>query len=144
MTQEDLNVVFEPGDFLAREKMACEAIFVIKEGQLKVFKNGKDGKEIPLAVIGSGEYIGEVAFFLGTPHSSNVVALTKVKAIKLPKTVIDRQLKDTPPWLLALLKGVIRRLHNSNETIRKYNVIDDKTATAVSAFEQKSPNKKPA
>lgn len=137
MSNTDINVTLEPGDFLAREKQACEEIFVIKDGQLKVFKTGKDGREIPIGIIGSGEYVGEAAFFLNSSHSSNVVALTAVKAAKLSRQMIERQIKDVPPWLIALLKGVIRRLHNTNDIIRKANLVDERTAGSASAIAAK-------
>lgn len=134
---ENNTVTFAPGDFIVREKMGCEALYIIKEGQLEVFKTGTGGEKIPLGLISSGQYVGETALLMGTVHSSNVVALTPVKALKLPRASIETQLKAVPPWLLALIKGLIERLHNQNEIMRRNGWIDEGLSTRLKTIEDK-------
>jgi CRP/FNR family cyclic AMP-dependent transcriptional regulator len=131
------SVSFEPGDFVVKEKMGCDALYIIKEGQLEVFKTGNGGEKIPLGLISSGQYVGETAILLGKPHQSNVVALTPVKAIKLNKASIDAQLKAVPAWLIALTKGLIERLHAQNEILRKNAWVDEGLASRVKTIEDK-------
>lgn len=131
------TVEFKPGDFVIREKTGCDALYIIKEGQLEVYKTGSGGEKIVLGLISSGQYVGETALLLGKPHSSNVVALTPVKAIKLAKTSIESQLKTVPAWLIALTKGLIERLHNQNEIIRRNGWVDEKLAERVKTIEEK-------
>lgn len=130
-------VTFQPGDFLIREKTGCDALYIIKEGQLEVFKTGSDGGKVVLGLVSSGQYIGETALLLGKAHSSNVVALTPVKAIKLAKASIETQLKGVPAWLLALTKGLIERLQNQNEILRKNGWVDEGLAARVKTIEDK-------
>lgn len=126
------NIIeIEPGQFLAQETCGCDGLYIIKEGQLEVYRKGKNGEKIILGVIQSGEYVGETALLMDRPYTSNVVALTKVKAVKLPKAVVDAQLKQVPSWLIALTKGLITRLQSSNGIIEKYNVVDDRLTTTV-------------
>ena len=132
------NIVsFLPGAFLIREKSTCEALYIIKEGQLEVYKTGPNGEKVPLGLISSGEYVGETALLMNNSYSSNVVALTPVKAIKLSKTSIETQLKTAPPWLIALTKGLIERLHNQNEIMRRNGVVDEKLSTRLKTIEDK-------
>lgn len=131
------TVKLQPGDFLIREKTACEALFVIKEGQLEVYRTGSDGAKIMIGMISSGEYVGETALFKGTPNSSNVVALSPVTAIRLPKASIEAQLKTAPPWLMGLIRGLIERLHNLNEIVRRNDLVDEKLAGRIKAVEEK-------
>jgi CRP-like cAMP-binding protein len=132
------NVVnFQPGDFIIREKTACDALFIIKEGQLEVFRTGAGGEKVPLGLISSGQYVGETALLMGKPHSSNVVALTPVVAIKLSKASIETQLKTVPAWLIALTKGLIERLQNQNETMRKNGWVDEGLASRLKTIEDK-------
>lgn len=132
------EVEFEAGQMVIQEKTMPSALYIIKEGQLAVYKLNKDGERIPIGLISSGEYVGEAALLLNRPHSSNVVALTKVKALRLSKDAIEAQLKATPGWFLSLTKGLITRLHQVNEILRKNGLVDEKIKSAMLAIESKS------
>lgn len=131
------TVSFNPGDYLVREKTTCDAIYIIKEGQLEVFRTGPNGEKIPVGLISSGQYVGETALLLNKPYSSNVVALTPVKAVKLARASMEAQLKQVPSWLLALTKGLIDRLQNQNEIMRKNGWIDEALAARLKTIEEK-------
>jgi len=134
----DSNTVsFNPGDYLIREKTNCDAIYIIKEGQLEVFRTGPNGEKVPVGLISSGQYVGETALLLDKPYSSNVVALTPVKAVKLARGAMETQLKQVPPWLLALTKGLIDRLQNQNEIMRKNGWVDEQLASRLKTIEDK-------
>lgn len=130
-------VTIAPGEFLIREKTPAEALYIIKEGQLEVYKTGANGEKIPIAMISSGQYVGETAVLLGTQNMSNVIALSPVKAVKLSKQSIDTQLKTVPAWLLALTKGLIERLHNANDLLRRNGWVDETLANRLKAVEDK-------
>ena len=137
MDTSNNSISLLPGEFLIREKTTCDALYIIKEGQLEVFRTTSSGEKIPLGLISSGQYVGETALLLGKPNGSNVVALTNVKAIRLPKESIEAQLKTVPTWLVALTKGLIERLHNSNEIMRKNGWVDETLSTRLKAVEDK-------
>lgn len=131
------TIKLQPGEFMIREKTQCEALFIIKEGQLEVYKTGPNGDKIVIGMISSGEYVGETALFKGAPNSSNVVALSPVTAIRLPKASIEAQLKTAPPWLVGLIRGLVDRLHNANEVMRRNNIVDEKLNGRIKAVEEK-------
>ena len=54
---DNAEVTFEPGELIIRSGSSCDALYIIKEGQLEVYKE-KDGKRIPIGLIGSGQYVG--------------------------------------------------------------------------------------
>ncbi len=122
---------------MIREKTGCDALYIVNEGQLEVYKTGANGEKIPIAIISSGQYVGESALLLGIQNMSNVVALSPVKAVKLSKASIEAQLKTVPAWLIALTKGLIERMHTSNELIRRNAWVDEGLAGRVKAVEDK-------
>jgi CRP/FNR family cyclic AMP-dependent transcriptional regulator len=128
---------FAPGEYLVREKAACTAIYIIQEGQLEVYKLKSSGEKIPIGIISSGQYVGEMALLLGTPHLSSVVALSPVQALKISKASIEGQLKEIPPWLLALAKGLAERLNMANDTLRRNGWVDESLSERMKAVEQK-------
>ena len=89
MDQTSTTISLAPGEYLIREKSGCDALYIIKEGQLGVYKTSPTGEKIPLALISSGQYVGETALLLGILNLSNVVALTPVKAVRLPRASIE-------------------------------------------------------
>jgi CRP-like cAMP-binding protein len=130
-------VSFEPGEFVIREKTGCSALYIIKEGQLEVYKTGPNGEKIPIGMISSGQYVGEAALLLGIQNMSNVVALSPVKAVKLSRESIEAQLKAVPAWLIALTKGLIERMHSANELLRRNGWVDEALAGRLKAVEDK-------
>jgi len=137
MAEPNNQITLQPGEYMVRDKGGCDALYIITEGQLEVFRTSNTGEKIPLGMISSGQYVGETAVLLGKKHSSNVVALTVVKAIRLPRESIEAQLKQVPPWLVSLTKGLIERLHNSNEIMRKNGWVDEALSNRLRAIEDK-------
>lgn len=127
-----------PGAVLAKEDQPCAALYIVKEGQLKAFKT-KDGKEIPVGIINSGEYVGEMALLGGNTYTANVVALTKVKVIRLQKSAIEKQLELAPKWLIALTRGLVDRLNHANEVLKRNGISDEKMTSAIKAIESNNP-----
>lgn len=135
--KESQTIEVNPGEFLIREKTNCDALYIIKEGQLEVYKTNGDGGKLPVGIISSGQYVGEAALLLNKQHMSNVVALSPVKAVKIPRNSIETQLKTVPNWLLALTRGLIERLHSANDLLRRNELVDETLSSQLRAVEEK-------
>jgi CRP-like cAMP-binding protein len=55
------------------QNVALRAIFLIDEGAVRVEREDR-GAMIPIAVLGAGEFFGEMSFVDGTPTSARVIA----------------------------------------------------------------------
>lgn len=133
--QEEKSVKkFRSGDHLVRADQVASALFIIRSGQLEVYKNAKDGSKLSVALIGSGEFVGETAVLLGDNYSSSVVALTDVEALVIPKETVEAQLKQVPGWLNALTKGLIDRLRRANDLLRKHEFHDEGLESRIEAI----------
>ncbi|MGE4131481.1 MAG: Crp/Fnr family transcriptional regulator [Bdellovibrionales bacterium] len=130
------TVKLEPGQFLIKERTPCDALYIIKEGQLEVYRTAQ-GEKIPLGLISSGQYVGETALIGGGMNSSNVQALSPVVALKLPRASIEAQLKSVPPWLVSLTRGLIERLHNLNDLVKRNGLVDENLSTQLKAVGEK-------
>ena len=137
---ENASVNLKPGEYLFKETMGPNAIYIIKEGQLKVYKN-KDGMEIPVAVIGPGEYVGETAILLGKVYTSSVIAVTDVVAIKIPQELLERQLEASPKWFSQMVKGLAMRLQKTSDMLKRNNVVDANIESQVKALNESSKRK---
>jgi CRP/FNR family transcriptional regulator, cyclic AMP receptor protein len=130
-----VQVKFKKGDLILREKAAPDRLYIIKKGQIKVFRDGGgDGKEIPLAIVNSGEYLGEMSIILDTPHTASAMALTDVEAVYIDKKGIEEQLKQAPQWLVGIARLLIDRLNRTNEVLRRNGIVDERILGAIKAI----------
>ena len=71
-------VPFRAGDRLVEEDRANAFFFLVYEGQVEVRRQGK-----PCAVLGPGEFFGEISLLRGTTAVADVVALGDGRCLKL-------------------------------------------------------------
>lgn len=129
------TVKFKKGDYILREKSAPDRLYIIKKGQIKVFRDGGgEGKEIPLAIVNSGEYLGEMSIITDQPHTASAVALTDVEAVIIEKKNIEDQLKSAPQWLVGIARLLIDRLVRTNEVLRRNGIVDERILGAIKAI----------
>lgn len=130
-------VTYKPGDYILREGAMCDALLVVKSGQIEVFRYDKNKKKIPLALVNSGEYLGEMSLVSDRPHSANAVALTETTCLKINNDALDAQLKSAPTWLVALTRGLVMKLYKTNELLKRNGIVDESLYSAVRAIEEK-------
>lgn len=114
-----MPVEFKAGDLLFVENDSSYHFFIIQEGQVEVFKTGAGGEKIPLAVVGDGTSIGELAMIDRMPRSATARALTEVRAVRISETAYERLLSELPDWAVAVMKALVERLRHTNEIVRK-------------------------
>jgi len=141
------ELTFKAGEYILREGAQCDSLIVVKSGQIEIFKTGKNNLKVPVGIVQSGEYLGEMALISDRPHSANAVALTTTVCIKIPNGVIEEHLHSMPPWLVALTRGLVDKLNKTNEVLKRNGIVDETLTTAVRAIaerEETKDEKKPA
>jgi CRP/FNR family transcriptional regulator, cyclic AMP receptor protein len=69
----------EPGDLLIEQGSMPYELFVIEEGTVDVVRDGE-----PIATLGAGDVVGEIALLAQHRRVASVVARTSVRALTLP------------------------------------------------------------
>jgi CRP/FNR family transcriptional regulator, cyclic AMP receptor protein len=105
---------FEAGSVIFEEGTSSQKMYVLLQGQVRVSKNYNKTR-IPLAVLGPGEIVGELALFDETPRSASVIAITSVVALAVNTRGLQE--KISPPWILPVLQVVVERLRLANQTL---------------------------
>lgn len=102
-----------PDEILIREGAKGEAVYLVKRGQLKAYKN--DGLDtIELGLINTGEFVGEMAYINGEARSASVKSISDCELIEIPNDCLDIVLFSKPAWAKALMKTLSSRLRKSN------------------------------
>jgi CRP-like cAMP-binding protein len=98
------GVVFkegDPGDFMG---------FVVS-GKLEITKQTEfKGKQIIVALLGKGSFVGEISTFDTLPRSTTVKALVESELIILRRETLDNILQEYPQAGIKILQGIIRIL----------------------------------
>ena len=139
------EVKFAAGAVIFKDGDPRRALFIVKSGQVAIFKLTAQNEKIPLGIVGSGEYLAETGLLEGkSNHSTWAVALTDVDAISIPSEAIEEQLKTAPQWLVALCKHMSKKLPLLNDLVRRNKLNDESLGGAMNAVEENDRKKKVA
>jgi hypothetical protein len=99
-----------------------DAMYLVLEGEVRV-RMIIAGKETILAVLGPGEFFGEIALFDHGPRSADVVANQDSTLLKISAGDFQRLANQAPdlatPFLLAMGKTLTQRIRADNKRYRE-------------------------
>jgi CRP/FNR family transcriptional regulator, cyclic AMP receptor protein len=98
---------FAAGEVIFHEGDPGRSLCVLDSGRIKITAASEQGQEALLAVVGPGEFFGELALFDDSPRSADAVAIESTQTDFLK--VLD-QYPAVARHLLAVLARTIRRL----------------------------------
>jgi CRP-like cAMP-binding protein len=122
---DDNIIEFKKGQLLFNEGETSKDLFIIQNGIVKIFKE-VDGKRLPIALVHSGQFVGELSFFDGKPRSASAEAATDLKVIRLDAAKLDKEIKRLPSWLLVLIKSIADRMREADELVKRNKIVDAK------------------
>jgi CRP-like cAMP-binding protein len=95
------------GDALFEQGGVVASLFVIARGAFEIVRD--DGRQLHrVGAIGPGDFFGELALLMGTPHAATVRALTPFVAYELTKEMIAPLLASMPDLMHSLEAGASR------------------------------------
>ncbi len=101
-----------------------DALYVVKQGQVKVVLIGEDGREVILSVLGEGDFFGEMALIDDEPRSAHVIAMGDSTLLVLRREDFQGLLMQTPVIALAMLRELTRRLRRVDEKVGSLVLLD--------------------
>lgn len=100
------EVAFEPGDVLVQEGEAGSEFFIVMSGKASVTRAGRE-----VAVVGPGDWFGELALLDKAPRNATVTATSAMSVIVLSQRAFKGLLAEVPTMSNRLMTGMARRLH---------------------------------
>jgi CRP/FNR family cyclic AMP-dependent transcriptional regulator len=101
-----------------------DALFVVAAGQVKVVLGAEDGREVILAVLGPGDFFGELALIDDQPRSAHVIAMEDARLLVLRRDDFQRALETYPRIALGMLRALARRLRRADDAIGALVLLD--------------------
>ena len=117
---------FESGDTIFREGEPSDAAYVIVSGEVEILGAPTGGKVQTIAVLGKGEYVGEMGAIDDHPRSATAVAKGPVVCMAVNQEEFMEMLINRPEESIELLKVLFERLRHANELLLQAE--QDKTA----------------
>jgi CRP-like cAMP-binding protein len=106
---------------LVEESMG-ETFFIINSGTVKITRMSDDGREVILAILGEGDFFGEMALLDGEGRSANVVALENADVLTLQRSDFLDILERIPKIAIHLLKELTSRIRHSDQQIESLSL----------------------
>jgi len=95
---------FEPGSFVFREGEHGNCMYVVLQGDMEVMKRSKGGADIRVAVLGPGDWFGEMAVIDVQSRSATVLAASPSRLMKIAAPDLDRLYRfDVKSYALIVL-----------------------------------------
>lgn len=91
---EVLNVNKE--EFVFKEGDQGDSVYFISDGQVRVIKREKGGKEVWLADLKEGDFFGEFAFLTNVHRQATIQALSPVELLRLSKSDLEEVINRYP------------------------------------------------
>jgi bacteriocin-type transport-associated protein len=112
LADEDLDWLVEngvqeahpSGTVLIREGQPIEVLYVILDGRASVTVAALAGEEV--AVLQSGEVLGELSFLDSRPPSASVTALEEIRVLSVPKARLEQKLRQDPSFAARFYKAL--------------------------------------
>ncbi|MDW8469882.1 MAG: cyclic nucleotide-binding domain-containing protein [Burkholderiales bacterium] len=101
-----------------------DSLYIVVTGRLKVMMSDADGKEVILAILGPGEFFGEMGLIDDHPRSASVVAMEPCELLALSARDFRRALADNFDMAMAVMKGLVRRLREADRKISSLALLD--------------------
>jgi CRP/FNR family cyclic AMP-dependent transcriptional regulator len=120
LTQKKSGIItLAPGQILFNEGDNADSMYIIQKGQVRLFRpKGKGFVEI--AVLRSGEVLGEMAYFDPDTklRSVSCAAITPVDIIQISFNALDKTMASLNPWFKTLINTLAERLRKTNERVK--------------------------
>jgi len=119
---------FETGEIIFETGQPGAAMFIIKEGEIKIVKKIDSGDYIDLAILKNGEFFGELALLDNSPRSATALVNCPTKTIAIFREDLNNLLESHPELggkimkRLAIITG-LRLKATNGQLIEKENEI---------------------
>jgi CRP/FNR family transcriptional regulator, cyclic AMP receptor protein len=115
---------FKRGELVVEQGKKTNALFIILTGRARVLTTDTRGREVILANLSPGDYIGEMSLIDNEPHSASVRAEIQTDVLMLGRVEFARCLPENTSMAYAVMKGLVQRLRHADRKIESLALMD--------------------
>jgi CRP/FNR family transcriptional regulator, cyclic AMP receptor protein len=110
VAERAIEVEFPADRVIARQGEIGTGFFLVVEGSVRVVRDGEE-----VAILGPGEFFGELSVLDGLPRVAQVTAIQPTKCLALATWDFEQAVLDSPTLALAILRGLAARVRSVTE-----------------------------
>lgn len=115
---------FRRGEIIVEHGRKSNALFILLTGRARVLTADSRGREVILAVLQPGDYVGEMSLIDNEPHSATVRAEVQTDMLILGRAEFARCLPENSSLSYAILRGLVSRLRAADRQIESLALLD--------------------
>ena len=115
---------FKRGEAIVEQGKKSHALSIILTGRARVITTDTRGREVILATMHPGDYVGEMSLIDNEPHSATVRAEVQTDALILGQQEFARCLPENSSMTYAVLRGLVQRLRHADRKIESLALMD--------------------
>jgi CRP/FNR family transcriptional regulator, cyclic AMP receptor protein len=115
---------FRRGEIVVEHGRKSNALFILLNGRARVLTSDSRGREVILAVLQPGDYVGEMSLIDNEPHSATVRAEVQTDMLILQRADFARCLPENSSLSYAIMRGLVSRLRQADRQIESLALLD--------------------
>ena len=112
------------GRTIVAEGEPSQSLYILLSGRAKVQRSDSEGKEVILAILGAGEFFGEMSLIDDAPRSASVITIEASDFMAINKDSFKSMMMQSTEVCLAVMKGLVKRLREADKKIETLALLD--------------------
>ena len=129
---------YKRGEVIVEQGKKSNFLAIVLTGRARVVTTDSRGREVILATMNPGDYVGEMSLIDNQPHSATVRAEVQTDVLILGRPEFARCLPENTSMAYAVMKGLVQRLRHADRKIESLALMDvyGRVARALLEFAQ--------
>jgi len=132
---------FKRGECIVEQGKKSNMLAIVLAGRARVLTTDGRGREVILATLSPGDYVGEMSLIDNQPHSATVRAEIQTDVLILGRTEFARCLPENSSMAYAVMKGLVQRLRHADRKIESLALMDVYGRVARALLEVAQPDR---
>jgi CRP/FNR family transcriptional regulator, cyclic AMP receptor protein len=106
---------YRRGDIIFQKDDPGQSLFIVAKGSVRIYVPSSQGADLTLAVLGAGQFFGDLSLLDGRPRSASAAALADTNVVALERSDFVALVRSRPEAAMSVLAVVARRLRDTDE-----------------------------
>jgi len=115
---------YKRGEAIVEQGKQSNALAIILTGRARVVTTDARGREVILAILHPGDYMGEMSLIDNEPHSATVRTEVQTDVLVVGRPEFARCLPENSSMAYAVMKGLVQRLRQADRKIESLALMD--------------------
>jgi len=117
---EKLVKNYQKAEIIFSENSPGKEMYIVYSGRVGLYRKDGAGKSKLLAVVGSGDFFGEMALVDDSPRSATAMAEEdRTQLLVLDKSKFSYLLRHQPDFALVVMGKLCRQLREANKALNR-------------------------